>query len=484
MAKREYLKPLLDYVELAPSLGEKTRSPLTHSLKEWLDELSKDKKAEYLFELEMWINSFERFFRIGNHPLSEYEQQEILSKDFSEELKIVHSVSVRMSHICTEILTRERQHLIQFERYVENELRKDFILDAFLEKLIEQPSPEDSMTLLLDSLSDIRTLLIDITKSSHISYQTFTAIGKILNREIKRCKYIDLLITYKFKPHYDKIHNKRLAAIVKNIIDDQLRQHVAKVFLELFRIVNYLKFVEVALKLDRPLKNTLMIFVLIRSDLNLLMEFMEHKIIANPALPRQLVDSIDAILYALKMELKKVFNHELVGLVYMRQAQMIFVKVENSHGLIRDCLQNAIVQIAQVFDAQFDGSEIFQNLSTRLKESLKLRDDLRGLVQFIHDYQKRVDQEEITRLIERLALFRDLSLKYLMYRDWDDFEKFMEEIIIATGRSELVDVLHRFEVFLEALLGEVNKRAVLTTYQPDEGEGTGPDLLLPEGDAN
>ena len=477
MEKKDYLKPALDYVELSPSLSEKSRSPLTVSLKDWLDELSKDKKAEYLFELEMWINSFERFFRINNHPLSDYELQEILNKDFSEELKIVHSVSVRMSHICTEILTRERHHLIQFERYIENELKKDFILDAFLEKLIEQPSPEDSITLLLDSLSDIRTIISDIGRSTHVSYQTFTAIGKILNREIKRCKYIELLITYKFKPHYDKIQNKRLAAIVKNIHDDMLRQHVAKVFLELFRIVNYLKYVEIALKLDRPLKNTMMIFILIRSDLHLLMEFMENKIIDNPALPRALVDNIDAILYALKMELKKVFNHELVGLVYMRQAQLIYVKVENSHGLIRDCLQNAIVQIAQVFDAQFDGGEIFANLSTRLKESLKLRDDLRGLIQFISDYKKNIEHEEITRLIERLALFRDLSLKYLMYRDWDEFEKFMEEIIIASGKSELSDVLHRFEVFLEALHGEVNKRSVLINYRPDEVEGMGTDLL-------
>ena len=482
MDQREYIKPILDFVELTPSLGEKSRSPLTLSLRDWLDELSKDKKAEYLFELEMWVNCFERFFRTNNHPLSDYERQEILSKDFSEEIKIVHSVSVRMSHICTEILTRERHHFIQFERYVENELKKDFILDAFLEKLIEQPSPEDSITLLLDSLSDVRTIIADIGNGSHVSYQTFTAVGKILNREIKRCKYIDLLITYKFKPHYDKIQNKRLAAIVKNVTNDQLRQHVAKVFLELFRIVNYLKFVEIALKLDRPLKNTLMIFILIRSDLNLLMEFMENKIIDNPSLPKPLVESIELILYALKMELKKVFNHELVGLIYMRQAQMIYVKMENSHGLIRDCLQNAIVQIAQVFDPQFDGTEIFQNLSTRLKDSLRLRDDLRNLLAFIQHYQKNVDEEEITKLIERLALFRDISLKHLMYRDWDDFEKFMEEIIIASGRSELMDVLHRFEVFLEALLGEVNKRAVLQNYHPEEGEGGVTEILSQPGD--
>lgn len=474
MVKKEFIRPILDYIELTPSLSDKVRSPLTLALKEWLDALAKDKKAEYLFELEMWINSFDRFFRVRNHPLSDYELNDILTKDFSEELRIVNSVIVRMSQLCTEILTREKQHLIQFERYVENELKKNIILDAFLEKLIEQPSPEDSITLLLESLADIRNIITEVCDNQPISYQTFTSIGKILNREIKRCKYIELLILYKFKPHFDKIQNKRLAALVKSIKNDHLRQHVAKVFLELFRILNYLKFVEVDLKLDRPLKTTMMIFILIRSDLQLLMDFMETKIIEDPHLPTELIESIEGILYALLMELKKVFNHELVGLVYMRQAQLIYVKVENSHGLIRNCLQNAIVQIAQVFDVEFDGTEIFQNLSTRLKDSLKLREDLRNLLQFIQDYQANLEEGEITNLIERLATFRDLSLKSLMYRDWDDFEKFMEEIIVASGRTELKEVLHRFSVFMEALLGEINKRAVLQNFRPeDEGNGSG-----------
>lgn len=471
MSQEEYIKPVPDYLELTPRLSEKLRSPLAVILKEWLDELARDKKSDYLFELEMWVNSFERFFRLRNHPLSEYELADILNKEFSEELRIVNSVLVRVCQLCTEILSRETQNLIQFERYIENELKRDFVLDAFLEKLIEQPSPEDSLSLLLDSLADIRGIITEIGRNSHIPYPTFTAIGKILNREIKRCKYVDLLITYKFKPHFDKIQSKRLSALVKGIGNDRLRQHVAKVFLELFRILSYLRYVESDLALDRPLKNSMLVFILIRSDLEQMMEFMETKILQDPELPRELVDNIEAILYALLMELKKVYNHELVGMVYMRQAQLIFAKVENSHGLIRNCLQNAIVHVAQVFDPAFDGTDIFQNLSTRLSESLRLMDDLNALRAFIADYQQRAEEGEITQLIERLASFREQSLRYLMYRDWDDFEKFMEEIIIASGRAELSDVLHRFVVFLDALRGEVGKRSVLRNAPLPEGGG-------------
>lgn len=477
MEGKKPAKPIQDYLELAPSLGESAQSPLAMALKSWLDDLSREKKGDSIFELEMWTNSVERFFRVRNLPLSEYETKDILNKDFTEELRIAHSVCTRMSQLCTEILTRERQHLIQFERYIENELRRDLIVDAFLEKLIEQPSPEASITLLIDSLADIRTLINDVARSGHVSFQTYTSLGKILNREIKRCRYIDLLITYKFKPHYDKIHNRRLASIVKGIASDALRQHVARVFLELFRLLNYLRFVEIDLKLDRPLKNCMLIFILIRSELELLMEFIESKIRDSMDIPEDLADSFDAILYALEMELKKVFCHEMAGLIYARQPQLIYIKVENSHGLIRESLQNAIVQIAQVFDPQFDGTEIFQNFTTRLKESLKLREDLRSVIHFVREYMNNLDREEISRLIERLALFRDHSLRYLMYRDWEDFEKFMEEIMISSGKNELGEVLNRFDVFLETLLGAVNMRSVLANYKPGDGDTTGTSLL-------
>ncbi len=477
MGKKEYVKPTLDYTELTTSLTSNVKFPLAVVLREWIDKITKDKKTDFLFELEMWINGFERFFKIQNLPLSDYERQNILSKDFSGELKLAGDVTARMSQLCIELISKDKQNLLNFERYIENEFKKTSFPDYFLEKILEEPSPEDSITILLDSLSDMRVIINELCKRESISYQVFIGIGHIITREIKRCKYIELLITYKYKPHYDKIQNKKLSLIVKNIKDEELKQCIAKSFLELFRMLNYLKYVEIALKLDRPLKNSLMIFSLIKSDLTFLIDFLESKIVNSDKYSEHIRESIDATIYALSMELKKVFNHELVGVIYMKQPQTIYAKVENSHGLIRDSIQNSIVQIAQVFDKDFDGVEIFQNLSNRLKESLKLREDLKSLIDFVKNFQVDIEKKDVTSLIERLAKFRDISLKYLMYRDWDDFERFMEEVIISSGASSLKDVLHRFQVYLEALLGEVNKRAVLQSYDEKKVSEEGSDIL-------
>jgi hypothetical protein len=57
--------------------------------------------------------------------------------------------------------------------------------------------------------------------------------------------------------------------------------------------------------------------------------------------------------------------------------------------------------------------------------------------------------------------FRESSLKYLMYKDWEEYENFIEEITSSKTTESLRFALHRFRIFLGALSGEVSKRSVL-----------------------
>ena len=46
---------------------------LRGQLRQWLDEVAASGRQAELFEMEMWLTSFERFFRIKNQPLSDRE---------------------------------------------------------------------------------------------------------------------------------------------------------------------------------------------------------------------------------------------------------------------------------------------------------------------------------------------------------------------------------------------------------------------------
>jgi hypothetical protein len=343
-------------------------------------------------------------------------------------------------------------------------------MDQNLEMLLMQPTPEDSLALLCESLCDLRVLIDDLIRLPNVSFQTFTSMGKLLNREIKRCRYIELLVTYKFKPQYDRIDNQRLAGIVKGVENDLLRQDIAKVFLEFFRLLRYLDFISADLSHDRPLKDTLVIFSLIKSETQLLIEFMETRLLKIAELTSTVYNAIDGCIYALQMDMKKVFGRELVGFVTLTQAPPIYAKVENSHGLLRDCFQQSVVSLVQIFEQNFEGTELFDSFHTKLDQSMRLRLDIWRLLSAIRKFEPEPEQSKIAAVIEQMALFRDSSLKYLMYKDWDDFEKLMDEAIACRTLEEFLKVVHVFSTFLEALLGQVNMRAVLANHPFDYPE--------------
>ena len=52
-----------------------------------------------------------------------------------------------------------------------------------------------------------------------------------------------------------------------------------------------------------------------------------------------------------------------------RQADSIRSRVENSHGILKDCFQQSVVQLAQVFDPEVEGSDIFPDFTAKLEQS-------------------------------------------------------------------------------------------------------------------
>ena len=333
-------------------------------MRTWLAKLAMENKANLLFELEVWLRCFDRFFRIRNHPFSEAELREIVRRDFSEELKIVRSVSLRMSQLCTDIISLERTDSSYFGHYIESEILHSDVSWRTENKQIKAGTPEDALSTLLESLADLRPVLESLTQTSFVSFQTFTSIGKLISREIQRSHLIEPLLSQKFKPEFDRIEQPEITAIIKGISAPELRQETAQVFLEMFRLLRYLSFIGEDLRADRPLKRTLLLFSLIYSELRSLLEFIETTLLTSDALAEDQRDVVDGCSYALRMELDKVFGRELIGFVNLRQAPPIYAKVENSHGLLRNCLQQTIVGIASAFNPTLTGVEIFQDFQT------------------------------------------------------------------------------------------------------------------------
>lgn len=226
-------------------------------------------------------------------------------------------------------------------------------------------------------------------------------------------------------------------------------------------MLGWLGFVESYLQRDAPLKQTLPIFTLINQETHDLRRFVENRTLRIEGLEQTICDVLDGTNYALAMELRKVFSRELVGLSALRHPPTIYARVETAHGILRDSFQQSIVVLAQIFDQSLDGALLFKAYQTRKQQSQLLRHDLWMLLQLIQRAEKERDQHPLVRLLERLVIFQGGSLRYLMYKDWEACERFIEEVGAARGAVELAPVLHRFAAFVETLYGQVSMRAVL-----------------------
>jgi hypothetical protein len=451
-----------DGVDEPRAVGPETRSELLRSqLKRFTDQVAAAGRASELFELEMWLRSFERFFRIGQAPLSERETRALAARNWSEELRLVDNVLLRVVQLCGAILTEEQVGLARFDRYVESNLSLGDGLDPYIEKLVRHTMPETALTLLRESFEDLHLLLLDLVKLSRLPYSTFGAVGKTVYREVRRSDLIALLIDKKFKPVHDRIGNRTVSRIIRGIPDPAERRHAARVFLELFRLLHYLEYADPAKLPEEQLRDSILVFALVVSETRMLLSYIERRVLKGRDTQLPVTQVYDSFVYCIPLELKKVVNTELTDISVTRQAESVRTRVENSHGILKDCFQQSVVQLGQALDPNVDGSRIFPDFSARRDQSVALRDGLVIVVRALREFQQKKDQPSATKMKDSISEFYDHNIKYLMYRDWSGFELFYIEILKCGSTQGLQQIAHRFETFLVTLMREVQKRSLL-----------------------
>jgi hypothetical protein len=236
-------------------------------------------------------------------------------------------------------------------------------------------------------------------------------------------------------------------------------------------MLHYLRYADPERVDDESLKSTILVFALITSETRLLLSYLERRVVKGLDPERPLAQVCDSFVYCLPLELKKVLNTELLDLSVARQADSIRARVENSHGILRDCFQQSVVQLAQVFDPQVEGQEVFPDFTAKLEQSLRVREGLLLLIRALRRFQARRDDESAMEMKDEISSFYDSNMKYLMYRDWAGFELFFIEILKCSSLPALVQIGHRFETFLMTLFREIQKRSIL------QSQPLSPDLL-------
>ncbi|HEX8773841.1 MAG TPA: hypothetical protein VF735_09535 [Pyrinomonadaceae bacterium] len=263
-----------------------------------------------------------------------------------------------------------------------------------------------------------------------------------------------------------------VSTLLEDIDEEILRALMLRIFADLVRMLDYLRMAETALDTQStPLEN-LAFFALVHEEAHALCKFIETRVIHAGCANEQLRHALDGVSFAVSHELKRVYEHELAGLTPAESDRIARGKLTHARGLLTNCFQQSLIILTQVFDQSLTGAQLFNDLPTRVEQSLVLRKDLWTLVHLARRAESEGGLESIIAFIQCLDTFRHGSMHFLMYKDWQVYERFVDEVEAANCIAELKPVLDRFACYLETLFGQVRMRAVLANYPFDFSETT------------
>ena len=413
-----------------------------------------------LRELHIWQLALRSFFNLRNHPLTDTERSEIVSRDFSPELRVVQQVlrrSLLLSLNCTAEPTPtvfDADEAVSFED-----------ISSHTATDLSDKTANHTLSLLINMLSE-QNRICESLLTTKVDFQIMTSVESHVRGGFEGSQVIKHL-ERRVRAGYSLHSHVELQKMTESLSPDAFAADMCVILNQLLWSLEQLRLIETLIRQDAPLKQTLPIFTLVHEETRRLIEFVENRAVRTVELDSVVFDALDCTGYALGVELSRVFGRELTGLLSLRQSPAIYTKVENAHGLLRDSFQQTLIALIQVFDPTFDGAQLFQSFHSRLEQSLSLRRDLWMLLQLVLQAEKDRDRRPLAPLLERLETFRERSLRFLMYKDWESFERFVAEVLAARGAVELTPVLHRFGTYLEALFGQINMRNILAEHTFD-----------------
>jgi hypothetical protein len=222
--------------------------------------------------------------------------------------------------------------------------------------------------------------------------------------------------------------------------------------------------IEMMLKNDEPLKPSLLIFSSIYEQIREMMNYVNNRLLRFSNEDNALFGSLDGASYTASIELRKVYNYELVGLAEIRQAPLIYAKIETAFSLLNNSFQLTMINFAQLIEPDIEPHEIFPDIKVKFEQSVILRQDLWKIFQEAKKAEENSGEYPLPELFRQLDDFLQNSLNFLFYKDRETVERFIEEVLVTTNKKDLLPILHRFGAYLETLFGQVNMRTALANY--------------------
>jgi hypothetical protein len=398
---------------------------------------SSDRTAHELeIELGIWLASVESFVGTSAHPFA--DRSNLRGNDWTGDLNLTLSGLT----FCAALL---------------NQLTQTALANG---KAGERTVDElDSIT---DTVIDSLNLGSGLVRAKPISFNEWRSWCRLVTASLHAVPAFEKAVRQAVRTGESYVPKKLAELMVSDKLPFADRFDLGVVVPGFARLLCWLGVVEQMLLTDAPLKSSLLIFARVYEDTLDLIGQINRRLQRFSDEDAELFRALDSASYIASIELRKVFDQELAGLVAVRSAITVYARTETAFASLRDNIQQILAGIAKLIDPAIEPTDLFPVIAEKLDASLKLRSELASVIKMVRSAEADALRNPVPDTV--LNEFVTGPAASLFYKDRESVERFIEEILRTNEKKDLVPILHRFGAYLETLFSHVNNRTVLRDH--------------------
>lgn len=259
-----------------------------------------------------------------------------------------------------------------------------------------------------------------------------------------------------------------IAQIVARVRPDARRELVGSTFARLLRVLDTLGVIEKALTRPQAVR-VAFLFEDVRAQTASLLSHITEAVSGETRPDRKLRDVLDGMRFVIGHELSKVFRQEFAGINADGGAAYSRADLSRAWGLLHNCLQQTAITLAQVFSPGVTGPQLFEDYKSKVENSYALYRELNVLRQKVRAAERSNGILLKHSLVRHMEYFREETMHFLMYKDWGEFGRYVDDVKRAFEEMEEFErVLHEFSQYLSTLIHHVGMREVLRGAAPPD----------------
>ena len=424
----------------------------------WIDKIDQEKMMLNLFELKLWFESIEEFYSSTYLENLAFKFPAPGERNYEFYVFGLHQASARITALLKELDFKKDTYFLNFEEYVVEKMLEQSMEKSF-PNLKELYSPESWFYSFRIFLQSFRNLLSEILRLDQISQRAYLSIKKLYHRELLGNPILVSLLKKQFISKMDKIFQPDISGIIAACKDKNIRKNLGIFFILSFRILKINNFIELSLDKSKYLDMTIPLVMSLKKNMEDLIAFNDSALWqglqSDPELKKKL-GPVGDIFKSFKLEYKKIWEGEMPFYFdsssnKLKKRQMI----QNVVVIAEVAVQELIETVARLLQPGISGSSIFENYVSRRQKSIEVKKKLIRLHTKINDYFARKGEIAPSEIFFDINQFMESDLNYLLYKDWNEFLSFYDNLNRTNFSAEFEPTLRSFHSYLTRVLKEI-----------------------------